>query len=149
MGIAANLITKSPVIGYGAGSEIPLLGEKYYARKFYTAYLHRLNAHNEYLSFLIRSGVWGLAVYLVTLAYGFRMAFRKKDIVFFGFMVLVVVVSLSENILDVDKGVIYYSFFFPFFVFISEQKDKLPIPIKRHKNLRTVATNRMVVTSSI
>ncbi len=147
--IAADLIKKSPVIGYGAGSEIPLLQEKYFEKKFYTSYLHRLNAHNEYMSFMIKSGVWGLTIYLATLVYGFRMAIRKKDIVFVGFMMLLAVVSLSENILDVDKGVIFYSFFLPFFVFISEQRESLPIPIKRNRNLRKVATNRMADPSLV
>ncbi|MFI5161096.1 MAG: O-antigen ligase family protein [Sphingobacteriales bacterium] len=139
--IAVNLISKAPLIGHGAGSEIPLLQEKYFEKKFYTSYLHRLNAHNEYMSFIIKSGIWGLVVYLATLTYGFRIAIRKKDIVFFGFMMLLAVVSLSENILDVDKGVMFYSFFFPFFVFTSEQKESLSILIKRHKNLRKMATN--------
>lgn len=145
--LAVELIEKSPVIGYGAGSEIPLLQEKYFAKKYYTSYLHRLNAHNEYLSFMIKSGIWGLTVYILTLIYGFRIAIRKKDIVFFGFMMLLALVSLSENILDADKGVMFYSFFFPFFVFISKQKEKLAVPFERHKNLRKPATNRMAITS--
>lgn len=146
-GLAIELIEKSPVIGYGAGSEIPLLQDKYFAKKYYTSYLHHLNAHNEYISFMIKSGIWGLAVYILTLVYGFRIAIRKRDIVFFMFMMLLAVVSLSENILDVDKGVMFYSFFFPFFVFVSEQKEKLAIPFERHKNLRKAATNRMAATS--
>ena len=146
-GLAIELIEKSPVIGYGAGSEIPLLQDKYFAKKYYTSYLHRLNAHNEYMSFMIKSGIWGFVVYILTLVYGFRIAIRKKDIVFFAFMMLLAVVSLSENILDMDKGVMFYSFFFPFFVFISEQKEKLAIPFERHKFLRKAATNRIAVTS--
>jgi O-antigen ligase len=145
--IAVDLIKKSPLMGYGAGSETGLLQEKYFANKFYRSYLNRLNAHDEYLSFLIKSGLWGLAVYLVTLGYGFMKAINNKDIVFFSFMMLLSIVSLSENILDADKGVLYYSFFFSVYVFVSDHKEKLQIPIKRHKYLRKVATNRMVVPS--
>ncbi|MBS1529887.1 MAG: O-antigen ligase family protein [Bacteroidetes bacterium] len=145
--LAADLIKQKPIWGHGAGSEIPLLQDRYFAKKYYTSYLHRLNAHNEYMSFLIKSGIWGFAVYIVTLIYGFRLAIRKKDVVFFGFMLLLAIVSLSENILDVDKGVMFYSFFLPFFVFVAEQKDKLVLPVRKHKNLRKVATNRMAVTS--
>jgi len=145
--IAADLIKKAPLIGYGAGSEIELLREQYFAKKYYRSYINHLNAHNEYLSFMIKSGIWGLAVYLAILIYGFKKAMRKKDIVFFSFMMLLAVVSLSENILDVDKGVMFYGFFFTWFVFISEQPDKLQIPIKRHKYLRKVATNHIVVPS--
>jgi O-antigen ligase len=145
--VAASLIAQSPVIGYGAGSEIKVLKEKYFEKKFYRSFLSRLNAHNEYLSFLLKSGIWGLAAYLATLGFGFKKAVRNKDILFFSFMLLLAVVSLSENILDADKGVIFYGFFFSFFVFVSDQKENIQVPIKRHKYLRKVATNRMVVPS--
>ncbi|MDB5154788.1 MAG: O-antigen ligase family protein [Mucilaginibacter sp.] len=147
--ITATLISKSPIIGYGAGSEIQLLQQQYFAKKFYSSFLHHLNSHNEYLSFLIKSGIWGLAVYLATLVYGFKKAIRKSDVVFFSFMVLIAIVSLSENILDVDKGVIFYSFFFSFFAFAAEQKEPINIAIKGHKYLRKVATKRAVVPSSL
>jgi O-antigen ligase len=147
--IAAELISKSPLTGYGAGSEIGLLQQMYFAKKSYSSYLHRLNSHNEYMSFLIKSGIWGLAVYLATLAYGFKKAYRKRDVVFFSFMILIAVVSLSENVLDADKGVIFYSFFFSFFVFAAEQKEPINIPVKGYKYLRNVATKRAVATSSL
>jgi O-antigen ligase len=147
--IAVDLVSKVPLTGYGAGSEIGLLQEKYFARKFYRSYLNGLNAHNEYLSFLIKSGVWGLAIYLATLVYGFKKAIPKKDILFFSFMMLMAIVSLSENILDADKGVIYYSFFFSFFVFAAGKKEKIQVQLKRHKYLRKAATNSVVVPSSL
>jgi len=145
--IASTLIAQSPIIGHGAGSEIELLGEQYFNKKFYNSYLHRLNAHNEYLSFLIKSGVWGLAVYLATLVFGFKKAVRKNDVVFFSFMLLLAIVSLSENILDADKGMIFFSFFFCFFVFSSDQQEPLNLPKKRHKYLRNMATKQVAIPS--
>jgi O-antigen ligase len=147
--IATDLISQSPVIGHGAGSEIQLLQEKYFAKKFYSSYLHRLNAHNEYLSFLIKTGIFGLAVYLATLIYGFKKAIRKRDVMFFSFMILISIVSLSENVLDADKGVMFYSFFFSFFVFASEQQEKINLPAKRHKYLRHAATKQAVAPSLV
>jgi O-antigen ligase len=147
--VAASVIKQSPIIGHGAGSEIPLLKEQYFQKKFYVSYLNGLNAHNEYLSLLIKSGIIGLAVYIITLFYGFRAAIRKKDIVFFALMTLMALVSLSENVLDADKGVIFYSFFFTLCVFTSEQKEQLSLPRNRHKNLRDVATKRVVMPSSL
>jgi len=145
--IAVKLIGKSPFIGYGAGTEIMLLREKYFEKKFYSSYLHRLNSHNQYFSFLIKSGIWGLAVFLATLAYGFKKAIYKKDPVFFSFMVLLAIVSISENILDMDKGVIFYSLFFSFFVFAAERKESINRPFKGRKYLRKVATKLALVTS--
>ena len=46
-------------------------------------------------------------------------ALERKDLLFFTFMVLVAFVSFSENLLDVDKGILFYAFFFSFFMFSS------------------------------
>ena len=121
---AAGLIKKAPVFGYGSGSEIGLLQDAFYSKKLYNSYLNRLNAHSQYLSFLIKTGILGLLVYLATLAFGFRRAFKHKDVLFFSFMLLVAIVSLSENLLDVDKGICFYAFFFSFFTFSSESLEK-------------------------
>jgi O-antigen ligase len=121
--IAGELIAKSPVIGYGAGSEIGLLHEVYFQKKYYSSFLNNLNVHSEYLSFLLKSGVVGLLVYLITLAWGFREALLKRDLIFFAFMLLLAFVSFAENFLDVDKGIIFYAFFFSFFVFSNEARS--------------------------
>jgi O-antigen ligase len=121
-GVAMELIGRSPVIGHGSGSEIALLKEAYFNKKLYSSYLNGLNAHNEYLSFLLKSGIVGLLVYLIALAYGFKNAIAIKDVLFFTFMLLVAIVSLSENLLDVDKGTMFYGLFFSFFVFSGSKK---------------------------
>lgn len=119
--IAVALIKKSLFIGYGSGDEVDRLDKEYFANKLYNSYLNNLNAHNEYLSFLLRSGLVGLAVYLLTLSYGFTAALRNGDTVFLGFLFILAVVSLSENYLDVNKGIFFYSFFFSFFL-LSKRK---------------------------
>jgi O-antigen ligase len=114
--LALDLARRSPVIGYGTGAEIPMLKDAYFGHKFYDSYLNDLNAHNQYLSFLLKGGLIALAVYLFTLFYCFRLAIRKKDPLFIGFMVLIFIAGLSENILDVNKGIFFYAFFLSFFV---------------------------------
>ncbi|MES2376483.1 MAG: O-antigen ligase family protein [Bacteroidota bacterium] len=125
---AAELISKSPVIGYGAGSELGLLHERFYVKKYYNSFLNNLNAHNEYLSMLLKSGMIGLLIYLTTLGFGFKQAWQRKDLLFLTFMLLVATVSLSENILDVDKGIIFYAFFFSFFIFSGDKKAVTTAP---------------------
>jgi len=113
---AEGLIVKSPIIGYGAGSEIGLLHQVYFSKKYYSSFLNKLNVHNQYLSFLLKSGLIGLLIYIATLTFGFRAALAQKDLLFFTFMLLIAMVSFAENYLDVDKGVCFYAFFFSFFV---------------------------------
>jgi len=129
--VTAGLIGKSPIIGYGAGAETNLLSEAYFNKKLYTSYLNKLNAHNEYLSMLLMAGFAGLLVYLATIAYGFTIAIRSKDLLFITFVLLITVVSFSENILDVDKGNMFYGLFFSFLAFTSSCFGSLIMPQDR------------------
>lgn len=115
-GVAVKVIERSPIIGHGSGAEIPLLRETYFDHKLYSSYLNSLNCHNEYLSHLLKWGIIGFAAYLATLVYGFKRAISLRDALFLSFMLLIAVVSISENILDVDKGTMFYGFFFSFFI---------------------------------
>lgn len=118
--VSYDLIRQAPLAGTGSGSENGLLRQSYFDRKMYASYLASLNAHNQYLSFLINSGVLGLFVYLITLGWGMWKAIRYRDIYLFSFMILVIIVSMSEDLLDVNKGIFIYSFFFSFLVFSLE-----------------------------
>jgi len=114
--LAWSLIKVSPVIGYGNGSEKELLKQLYFQNKLYISYLEEFNVHSQYLSFLLRAGIIGLTVYIIAVFFGFSIAVQKNDFLFFAFMLLIAIVSLSENILDVNKGIFFYSFFLSFFL---------------------------------
>jgi O-antigen ligase len=114
--LAFNLVKQSPVIGYGTGSEKELLKQAYFDNKLYISYLEEFNEHSQYLSFLLRAGIIGLCLYLFVLYHGFSVAVKNNDFLFFSFMALITTVSVSENILDLNKGIFFYSFFFSFFL---------------------------------
>ncbi|NOT49905.1 MAG: O-antigen ligase family protein [Chitinophagaceae bacterium] len=117
---ALQLIKQAPVIGHGSGSEKRLLKEKYFENKLYNSYLNELNAHNQYMGISLKTGVVGLLIFLLTLFYGFAIIWRSRDIVFAAFMIIISIVSFSENILDVNKGIFFYAFFFSLFVHSSK-----------------------------
>lgn len=114
--VIVTLIKKSPVFGYGSGSEKRMLKEKYFEMGLYNSYLNEFNTHSEYLSLLFRAGITGLLLFLYILYFGFASAIRERDILFLSFMLIITIVSLSENILDLNKGIFFYSFFFSFFL---------------------------------
>lgn len=113
--VAASIIKESPFIGHGSGTEISLLKDEYFQQKMYVSFLNELNAHNQYISLLIKTGIIGLLLFFFTLLAGFKKAIQQKDIIFLSFLIIVSIVSFGENILDVNKGIFYYSFFFSFF----------------------------------
>jgi hypothetical protein len=62
-------------------------------------------------------------------------------------MLLIAVVSLSENLLDVDKGIIFYAFFFTFFV-ADKIEQSVDYQTKKSKQyFAPVATKPMAVPS--
>jgi O-antigen ligase len=128
---AVQLIKHSPAIGYGSGSEKRLLKEKYFENKLYNSYLNELNAHNQYLSIFLKTGIVGLFVFLLTLFYGFAIAWRNRDIILAGFMLIISIVSFSENILDVNKGIFFYAFFYSFFVTCSKPLEGFTRLVKK------------------
>ncbi|QTE38067.1 O-antigen ligase family protein [Mucilaginibacter gossypii] len=115
--VAISVGAQSPVIGHGAGTEIGLLKDPFFDHQFYRSYLAGLNAHNQFISFFIKSGIVGLMVYLCVLAFGIRAAVAKRDLLLMAFMVIITAVSFSENFLDVDKGIFFYSVFFSLLIF--------------------------------
>jgi O-antigen ligase len=111
-----ELIKKSPVIGYGNGSETRLLQEKYFEKGLYISYLNEFNTHNQYLSIMLKTGIIGLLLFLYILYFGYATAIRNRYLLLLAFMIIITVVSLSENILDLNKGIFFYSFFFSILV---------------------------------
>ncbi|SEN88041.1 O-antigen ligase [Mucilaginibacter gossypiicola] len=116
-GVAISVGAQSPVIGHGAGTEVGLLKDPFFDHQFYRSYLAGLNAHNQFISFFIKSGITGLLVYLFVLVFGIRAAVAKRDLMLMAFMIIITTVSFSENFLDVDKGIFFYSVFFSLLIF--------------------------------
>lgn len=114
--LAWQLVQQKPLIGHGSGSELRLLKAAYFEHKLYSSYLNEFNAHNQYLSFLIKTGFAGLLVYLYVLGYGAWVAIRQRHLFLAAFLCMLIIVSVGENILDVNKGIFFYGFFMSLFL---------------------------------
>ncbi|HEY9362983.1 MAG TPA: O-antigen ligase family protein [Chitinophagaceae bacterium] len=136
---AMELVAKSPLYGYGSGTEKKLLQQQFFEHKLYYSYLNELNAHNQYLSLLLKFGIIGLLIYLYTLYFGFKLAIKKEDPLFLGFMIIIAIVSVSENILDVNKCIFFFGFFYSMFLFTGKTKTiiKITEKVKTH-NRQTI-----------
>lgn len=112
---AIELIKAAPILGYGSGSEVLLLKDVYFRHHFFGAYVNELNAHNQYLSIWIKTGIIGLIIYLFVLYKGFAKALEERNAFFLSCMVVITVVGFAENILDVNKGIFFFACFFSLF----------------------------------
>lgn len=120
---AWTLIRAAPVAGYGAGAEKPLLKDVYFQRGMYRSYLLELDTHNQFLSWWLTRGIAGLGVYLCLLGWAFYRSYTARDVLWTGFLALATAVSLGENVLDVQHGLFFVSFFLSFFFFAQKQTN--------------------------
>lgn len=123
--VIGEMVLRSPVIGYGIGAEKNMLQEKYFDNKLFNSYLNEFNTHSAYLSLLMKLGVLGLILFVYILFSGFSAALKKRQPVFLGFLILITIVGVSENVLDLNKGIFFFSFFFSLFL-VKNKPDKQP-----------------------
>jgi O-antigen ligase len=109
--LALDILRKAPLFGHGSGSEQTLLRAAYFEHGLYDSFLNRLNAHNQYLSIAIRSGLAGLLAWSASLCYFLRQSWRERDGLLAAFLLLFLGTALSENLLDVNKGLFFFAFF--------------------------------------
>ncbi len=120
-----ELISHKPIIGYGSGTEKRILKDIYFDNKYYNSFLNALNAHNEYLSIWLKTGALALGFFLASLLYALTLAWKRRDVLFAAFMLCCCIVSFSENIFDVSKGIFFYAIFYSLFLFsLKPAKDE-------------------------
>lgn len=115
-----DVIQKHPIAGVGTGDIQDSLQQAYEDRKFYFASRYnRYNAHNQYLQTWGSNGLIGLLVLLGCLFIPLTLLKYPNEgaLIYSIFLLLVSVNSLTEVMLDLNKGVIFYSFFNSIFAF--------------------------------
>lgn len=119
--LITGLIKQSPIIGYGMGSEKKMLKEVYFKNGLYNSYIQEFNTHSEYLGLMLKSGIAALMLFIFIITYGLRTGWLKKDFLLTGSLMLIAVVGVSENILDLNKGIFFFSFFYPLLMWPEKQ----------------------------
>lgn len=96
------------IFGYGTGDEINTISECY-AENGWIDYRH--DAHNEYLSSLLKHGLIGLAILLACLIYPYYLAFKNKDLFYISFLTTIIICFFSESMLRGQTGLVFYTLF--------------------------------------
>ncbi|WP_454244310.1 O-antigen ligase family protein [Psychroflexus sp. MBR-150] len=103
---AIDLIKERPFLGYGAGTEKDLIHRELKSRDLD---LHKVHAHNQFLSVTFQYGILGLSVFLFILVSIFLKAIRHLEytLIFF----LIITSMLTDSYLDVQQGLFYFALF--------------------------------------
>ncbi|WP_157805264.1 O-antigen ligase family protein [Confluentibacter citreus] len=77
------------------------------------------NTHNQFLSVWLATGILGIALFIYYLYFNFKLAFLKKDIIFFSVLIIIFFGLFSENLIERQFGVLLISFVISFFGFLN------------------------------
>jgi O-antigen ligase len=109
-------IKESWLFGYGIGD----VGEelrKCYKDKSEVLYIGNFNSHNQYLGIILRVGVFGLLLFVISIILNLIFLYNRKDYSAFSIILMLVLVMLTENIMERQNGVILFSLLINYFVF--------------------------------
>lgn len=111
------IIKEAPVFGVGPGDVQDKLQEAYKKNFLKYSYRDRLNAHNQYVQTTLGLGIVGLLALLATIVLPAVLAIRRKNYLALAFLILFSACCLTESMLYVHKGIVFFSFFSSLFTF--------------------------------
>ena len=125
---AIELIKEHPLLGVGTGDVKDALVEKYVLSGLEGVESEKLNAHNQFLQSFAALGLFGFLSLALGLLLPAVMAIKRGNSVFFIFIVIIIINALTESILEVQAGVVFYAFFNSFFMFLNPVSIRGNIP---------------------
>ena len=108
---ALEIISHQDWYGKGTGDFQDALDAEYNRKNYMQAADKHLNAHNLFLQTWIALGIPGFAMVLGIFILMFVNAFRSKEVLFQGFTLFFLIISLTESTFYVQAGVVFFSFF--------------------------------------
>jgi O-antigen ligase len=123
---SADIIRDHWLLGVGTGDTQDSLQQEYENRKFYFASRYnQYNAHNQYLQFAIGLGIPGFLLFVLNIIIPFFQYSRKYlPNIYLIFLAVFAITALTESLLEINKGIILYSFFNSIFAFTTITDDK-------------------------
>jgi O-antigen ligase len=126
-GSALELIKERPILGYGLNGAKEELVKKHLQKKLMVAVPEKYNTHNQYLETTLRSGVIGLAILLLLIAFPLYSAIRERKTLLLLMLLHFMVVSLVETTMEYQQELTFYWFFILLFYMhypFADQRDK-------------------------
>jgi O-antigen ligase len=106
--------------GVGSGDVQDSLQASYERRKFYFASRYNVyNAHNQFLQETLAYGIIGLLAFIACLLVPLLLYYGDANKqLYVLFLLSFFIICLTESILEISKGIVFYSFFNSIFAFV-------------------------------
>lgn len=119
-------IKEAPFFGHGVGDADDKLQECYDC-KFTDTNTYKLlkyNSHNQYLDFILVSGLIGILIIMVFQYKIIKIAVKNKNIIYLYFLFYFILNISFENVLNRQDGVVFFSFFNSLLFFQIHKKNE-------------------------
>jgi len=108
---AWEVIQNQPFFGQGTGASREVLLQQFEKNNFQYGMTSKLNAHNQYIEYLLEYGWTGLSLFLVALFSIPVVCSRNKRLFYTPFVLVVAVNLFFETMLARTSGVVTFTFF--------------------------------------
>jgi len=108
---SAGIIKQNLLTGVGAGDVKDILLEEYSKKNYNYIIAKSLNAHNQFIQTFIATGIFGFLVLISLFVLPLIKSYRRKNFIYFLFLLIVFLNFLTESMLETQAGVIFFAFF--------------------------------------
>lgn len=127
-----QLASHNLLFGAGTGDVKDELANAYRENNFTTGVSGGLNCHNQFLNTLVTLGLIGLLSLLLIYYFGFKTAVKNKDWIYFSFLLIMFLNSLTESIFEKQNGILFFAAFNMLFYLRNRTANfELPTPNKQ------------------
>jgi O-antigen ligase len=112
---AWEVIKEHPVFGVGTGDIKAELIAKYNKNDFSIGVDRNYSPHNQFFHTTVILGCVGLSVLLLMFLIPLIQSVRTRDVIYSLFLLMVFMNCMTEDIIEVQKGIIFFVFFYTLF----------------------------------
>jgi O-antigen ligase len=106
---ALEIISKKPLFGYGSSNEQILLNKQHFINGNYDFLDSELNTHNQLLTFILKFGLIGLSLIIISYIIPFRRMKTNLRKEYIGFLILFFLMAFIESLYNRHHGIVFCS----------------------------------------
>lgn len=114
---AWNVGINYPIIGAGPIESKDLLYHEYLKLGHDEGIERKYNTHNEYLHIFMSHGIVGIFIFFGILFFGLKKGILDNNLLFIGFIILMAIFFVTENVLSTQKGIVFFTSIFCLFIY--------------------------------
>jgi len=116
--VATETIKEGSLWGTGTGDVEKIFNDKLLSKGFIEEGDTAYNSHSQYLQSTMKLGVLGILALLAILLYPIWFAFKRKNLLYLGLIILMAFNLMVESMFERQAGVMFFAFFNSFFYYI-------------------------------